>query len=225
MKCWRSISFTVMLSGGLLLVPATLAQDKAQKQDKPADQLTPKERKQREKRLYKELASPYKKWLEEEVGYIITDEERTAFLRLMNNEEREQFIEQFWLRRDPTPDTQENEFKEEHYRRIAYTNEHYPSGIPGWKTDRGRMYIMFGPPDEVEGHPSGGTYERPMEEGGGTTSTYPFEDWRYRYIEGIGQEVIIEFVDDCMCGAYEMTMDRSKKDALLYVPNAGLTFS
>ncbi len=123
MRRWRSILLTGMLSGGLLLVPATLAQDKAQKQDKPADQLTPKERKQREKRLYKELASPYKKWLEEEVGYIITDEERTAFLRLMNNEEREQFIEQFWLTRDPTPDTQENEFKEEHYRRIAYANE------------------------------------------------------------------------------------------------------
>src|SRR5229473_40637 len=223
MKCWRSISFTVMLSGGLLLVPATLAQDKAQKQDKPADQLTPKERKQREKRLYKELASPYKKWLEEEVGYIITDEERTAFLRLMNNEEREQFIEQFWLTRDPTPDTQENEFKEEHYRRIAYANERFASGIPGWKTDRGRIYIIWGPADEIESHPSGGSYDRPPEEGGGSTSTYPFEKWRYRYLEGIGNDVILEFVDPSGSGEYRLTMDPSEKDALLHVPGAGLS--
>jgi len=62
-----------------------------------------------------------------------------------------------------------------------------------------------------------------MEEGGGETSTFPFEQWRYRYLEGIGQEVIIEFVDTCMCGEYHMTMDRSEKDALKYTPNAGLT--
>src|SRR5712692_78773 len=223
MRRWRSILFTGMLSGGLLLVPATLAQDKAQKQDKTADQLTPKERKQREKRLYKELASPYKKWLEEEVGYIITDEERTAFLRLTNNEEREQFIEQFWLRRDPTPDTVENEFKEEHYRRIAYANERFASGIPGWRTDRGRIYIIWGPADEVESHPSGGTYNRPPEEGGGTTSTYPFEKWRYRYLEGIGNDVILEFVDPTGTGEYHLTMDPSEKDALLHVPGAGLS--
>src|SRR5262249_14205676 len=74
-----------------------------------------------------------------------------------------------------------------------------------------------------DSHPSGGTYERPIDEGGGETSTYPFEDWRYRYIEGIGQEVIIEFVDTCMCGDYHMTMDRGEKDALLNVPGAGLT--
>ena len=135
----------------------------------------------------------------------------------------EQFIEQFWLRRDPTPDSAENEFKEEHYRRIAYANERYASGIPGWKTDRGRIYITFGPPDEIESHPSGGTYQRPIEEGGGTTSTFPFEKWRYRWIEGIGNDIIIEFVDPTMTGEYRMTMDPSEKDALLMVPNAGLT--
>ena len=154
-------------------------------------------------------------WLDQDVRWIITDEERSAFKQLSNDEERENFIEAFWQRRDPTPDTAENEFKEEHYRRIAYANEHFPAGIPGWKTDRGRIYIVFGPPDEIESHPSGGTYERPMEEGGGTTSTFPFEQWRYRYIEDIGQEVIIEFVDTCMCGDYHMTIDRSEKDALL----------
>ena len=155
--------------------------------------------------------------------WIITDEEQKAFKLLSNDEERDQFIEAFWQRRDPTPDTIENEFKEEHYRRMAYANEHFAAGIPGWKSDRGRIYVMYGPADEIESHPSGGTYDRPMDEGGGSTSTFPFEDWRYRYLEGIGQEMIIEFVDTCMCGDYHMTMDRSEKDALLYTPNAGLT--
>ena len=185
--------------------------------------LNEKQRKANEKRFKQEVSGSYKKWLDEDVRWIITDEERSAFKQLSNDEERDQFIEAFWQRRDPTPDTIENEFKEEHYRRIAYANEHFPAGIPGWKTDRGRMYIMYGPADEIESHPSGGTYDRPMEEGGGTTSTYPFETWRYRYIDGVGQEIIIEFVDTCMCGDYHMTIDRSEKDALLYTPGAGLT--
>ena len=185
--------------------------------------MTEKERRKKEAQLRKELETPYRKWLNEDVAYIITDEERATFKRLQTDEEREQFIEQFWLRRDPTPDTIENEYKEEHYRRIAYANEHYASGIPGWKTDRGRIYITFGPADEIESHPSGGTYERPPEEGGGTTSTFPFEQWRYRYIEDIGSDIIIEFVDPTMSGEYRMTMDPSEKDALLYVPGAGLT--
>jgi GWxTD domain-containing protein len=182
-----------------------------------------KQRKANAKALKIELSKTYRKWLDEDVRWIITDEEKSAFMQLSNDEERDQFIEAFWQRRDPTPDTEENEFKEEHYRRIAYANEHYAAGIPGWKTDRGRMYIVFGPADEIESHPSGGSYERPMEEGGGETSTFPFETWRYRYLEGIGQEVIAEFVDTCMCGDYHMTMDRSEKDALKYTPNAGLT--
>jgi GWxTD domain-containing protein len=182
-----------------------------------------KQKKVQKKALKIELSKTYKKWLNEDVVWIITDEERAAFKQLSNDEERDNFIEAFWQRRDPTPDTEENEYKEEHYRRIAYANEHFAAGIPGWKSDRGRIYIMYGPADEVDSHPSGGTYERPMEEGGGETSTFPFEDWRYRYLEGIGQEVIIEFVDSCMCGEYRMTIDRSEKDALLYTPNAGLT--
>ena len=182
-----------------------------------------KQKKQQKKALKTELTKQYKKWLDEDVVWIISDEERAAFKQLSNDEERDQFIEAFWQRRDPTPDTEENEYKEEHYQRIAYANEHFAAGIPGWKSDRGRIYIMYGKADEVESHPSGGSYERPMEEGGGETSTFPFEQWRYRYLEGIGQEVIIEFVDTCMCGDYHMTMDRSEKDALLYTPNAGLT--
>src|SRR5947207_8665146 len=185
--------------------------------------ITEKQKRENAKSLKQELSKTYKKWLDEDVRWIISDEERAAFKQLSNDEERDQFIEGFWQRRDPTPDTVENEFKEEHYARIAYANEHFAAGIPGWKTDRGRMYIMYGKPDEIESHPSGGQYERPMEEGGGSTSTFPFEQWRYRYLEGVGQEVIIEFVDTCMCGEYHMTMDRSEKDALLYTPGGGLT--
>jgi GWxTD domain-containing protein len=202
---------------------AAAAKKQHQEVDPLKRPLTEKQKKANAKALKQELGKTYKKWLDEDVRWIITDEERAAFMQLSNDEERDQFIEAFWARRDPTPDTPENEFKEEHYRRIAYANEHFAAGIPGWKTDRGRIYIMYGPADEIESHPSGGTYDRPMEEGGGTTSTFPFEDWRYRYLEGVGQEVIIEFVDTCMCGDYHMTMDRSEKDALLYTPNAGLT--
>jgi GWxTD domain-containing protein len=188
--------------------------------------LTDKQKKANAKALKQELGSTYKKWLNEDVRWIITPEELSTFKQLSNDEERDQFIEQFWLRRDPTPDTPENEYKEEHYRRIAYANEHFPAGKPGWMTDRGRTYIVYGPPDEIDAHPSGGDYNRPMEEGGGETSTYPFETWRYRYIEGLGshgQEVQIEFVDTCMCGDYHMTIDPNEKDALLHTPNGGLT--
>ncbi len=194
-----------------------------QEQDPLKRPLTEKQRKQQEKALRQELSKTYRKWLDEDVRWIITDDERSAFMKLATDEERDKFIENFWLRRDPTPDTEENEYKEEHYRRIAYANEHFSAGIPGWKTDRGRIYIMWGKPDEIDSHPSGGAYERPIEEGGGSTSTYPFETWRYRYLEGVGQEVILEFVDTCMCNDYHMTIDRSEKDALLNVPGAGLT--
>jgi GWxTD domain-containing protein len=185
--------------------------------------ITEKQKKANSKALKVELGKSYKKWLDEDVRWIITDEERSAFMQLSNDEERDQFIEAFWQRRDPTPDTEENEYKEDHYARMAYANEHFAAGIPGWKTDRGRIYIVFGKPDEIESHPAGGTYQRPMEEGGGSTSTFPFEQWRYRYIEGIGQEIIMEFVDSCMCGDYHLTIDRSEKDALLHTPNGGLT--
>jgi GWxTD domain-containing protein len=199
------------------------AQDDAKPQSTGNKKQDLENRKKRDKELYKELDSPYKKWLNEDVVYIITPEERSSFIHLATNEEREEFIEAFWQRRNPDADSTENTFKEEHYRRIAYTNEHFASGIPGWKTDRGRIYIMWGPADEVDSHPSGGSYERPASEGGGETSTYPFEDWRYRYLEGIGENVEIEFVDPTMTGEYHLTMDPSEKDALLYVPGAGLT--
>ncbi len=222
----------VLIGLGSAAVAQEKSQDKGQAgaQASPDTQTDPlkrplsqKEKKKNAKSLGNELSRRDKIWLDQDVAWIISDEERSAFKQLSNDEERENFIEAFWQRRDPTPDTAENEFKDEHYRRIAYSNEHFPAGIPGWKTDRGRIYIVFGPADEIESHPSGGTYNRPMDEGGGTTSTFPFEQWRYRYIEDIGQEVIIEFVDSCMCGDYHMTIDRSEKDALLMTPNGGLT--
>jgi hypothetical protein len=186
---------------------------------KPSD----KEQFAQQKALRQELKGVYKKWLDEDVRWIITDQEMAAFKHLSNDEERDSFIEQFWLRRNPNPDSPDNEYRDEHYRRIAYANEHFAAGKPGWKTDRGHIYIAFGKPDSTDSHPSGGNYERPMEEGGGNTSTYPFEVWHYRYIQGIGDNIDIEFVDTCMCGDYHMTIDRSEKDALKYVPGAGAT--
>jgi GWxTD domain-containing protein len=218
------ISVSILLGLSMAMPQDDTSKKKSSSQSETiARPMTEKERKAKQKKQRDELATPYKKWLNEDVAYIISDEERAAFKKLNNDEERETFIENFWLRRDPSPDTEENEFKEEHYRRIAYANEHYASGIPGWKTDRGRIYITFGPPDEIEDHSSGGFYERPPEEGGGETSTFPFQQWRYRYIEGIGNNIIIEFVDPTMSGEFRMTSDPSEKDALLYVPGAGLT--
>ncbi len=159
-----------------------------------------------------ETPTPYDRWLIEDVAYIITPQERVAFKDLTTDAEREHFIDQFWLRRDPTPDTVENEFKDEHYRRIAYANERFAdSQIAGWKTDRGRIYITYGPPDEMESHPSGGKYRFPAGQGGEQVQTYPFEEWLYRYIEGVGNNVIIEFVDKTQSGEYRMTSDPHEK--------------
>jgi GWxTD domain-containing protein len=234
----------VLIGCGFVLIPAAgtkslraqtpPAQPQAQQQtgtdagqDQDVDPLkrqrSDKDRYKAQRALRQELKGTYKTWLSQEVPYIITDEERKAFTSLSNDEERDAFIENFWLRRNPNPDSPENEFREEHYRRIAYANEHFAAGKPGWKTDRGHIYISFGKPDEIDSHPSGGNYERPQEEGGGSTSTYPFETWRYRYLEGIGENVEIEFVDTCQCGDYHFTIDRGEKDALLHVPGAGLT--
>jgi GWxTD domain-containing protein len=215
----------VLVGSGCFLVQAQEKNSKSQAQpDGQQDPLKRQRKNDDQGAATKEkLGGVYKKWLDEDVRWIITDEELSAFKKLSNNAERDIFIEGFWQRRDPTPDTAENEYKEEHYRRIAYANEHFAAGMPGWRTDRGRIYIMYGPPTSIDSHPMGGPYQRSAEEGGGQTETFPFEVWRYRYLEGIGQEIEIEFVDDCGCGAYEMTLDRSKKDALLHVPNAGLT--
>ena len=160
--------------------------------------------------------SPYDKWLKEEVVYIITDQERANFKSLQTDEQRKHFIEEFWTRRDPTPGTPENEYRDEHYRRIAFVNSRFGSAeLAGWRTDRGRIYIQYGPPDEIDSHPSGGAYIRPAEQGGAQTVTYPFEMWRYRFIEGIGSDVILEFVDKQKTGEYRLTMDPAEKEVAI----------
>ncbi len=209
----KACAIAMMLMLVALSTPNLFAQDDKAKKD-------PNERKKKD-----ELKSVYKKWLDEDVNYIITDDERKAFKALKTDEERDQFIEQFWLRRDPDPDTPENEYKEQYYERIQYANEKFASGIPGWRTDRGRIYVMFGKPDQIESHPAGGTYDRPSYEGGGSTSTYPFEIWWYRYIDGIGSDIEIEFVDPSGSGEYRIARNPNEKDALLYTPNAGLTLA
>ncbi len=180
---------------------------------------------QKARNVKPELKKAYKDWLDKDVTFIITDEERKAFKKLATDDERERFIEEFWRRRDPDPDTDENEFKEEYYERIAYANEHFASGIPGWKSDRGRIWIMYGKPDGRETHPMGGSYDRPSYEGGGSTSTYPFETWFYRYLPGVGSGIEIEFVDPTGSGEYRLARNPNEKDALLNIPGAGLTLS
>ncbi|MCZ2390655.1 MAG: GWxTD domain-containing protein [Acidobacteria bacterium] len=172
-----------------------------------------------------EMKDVYKKWLERDVPYIITSEEKRAFKALATDEERENFIENFWRRRDPNPDTEENEFREEYYERIAYANEHFASGIPGWRTDRGRVYIAWGKPDSVESHPTGEIYDRPSYEGGGSTTTYAYETWYYRHLDGIGDGLEIEFVDPTGTGEYRLARDAFEKDAMAMVPGGGLTAS
>jgi GWxTD domain-containing protein len=133
----------------------------------------------------------YAKWLNEDVAYIITQEEHQAFERLRDAAECSQFVEQFWLRRD-------NAFKEEHYRRIAYANQHFASTNPGWKTDRGRIYITYGPPDEIDSHPAG--------ERTGSGETYPFDQWRYTHNASLGDDILLEFVDSTGDNEYRLTL-------------------
>ena len=166
----------------------------------------------RKMRLQEEAQDYFRQWLEQDV-----------FRKLRTTEEREQFIEQFWYRRDGDPLTASNEFKEEHYRRLAYANERFQSGVPGWKTDRGRIYIIHGEPAEIEKHQPGEHYQRPSHEGGGFTGVYGFEIWRYRHIEGIGPDVEIEFVDPSGSGEYRLATTPWEKDAFLFVDGAGMT--
>lgn len=212
------VRFTFLAAALMLAasVPVSAQRDKEQPNQDPTS---------RPRNVKPELKEAYKRWLDQDVPYIITKEERRAFMALQTDEERENFIENFWRRRDPNPDTEENEFREEYYERIAYANERFTSGIPGWRTDRGRIYIAWGKPDSIESRPSGGAYDRPSYEGGGTTTTYPFEIWFYRHLDGVGDGIEIEFVDPTGTGEYRIARNANEKDAMLYVPGAGLTLS
>jgi GWxTD domain-containing protein len=213
----RSGRLTIALLALVFAAPSGLAQKKPNTQGQDPSE--------KPRNVKPELKKAYKDWLDKDVAYIITDDERRAFKKLETDDERERFIEEFWRRRDPDPDTDENEYREEYYERIAYANEHYASGVPGWRTDRGRIYITWGKPDEVESHPSGGSYERESYEGGGSTTTYPFERWFYRYLPGVGSGVEIEFVDPTGSGEYRIARSPDEKDALLQIPGAGLTLA
>jgi len=214
-----------LFSACLALASHCVAQEQLRPQG-TAKPSSPREGKKRvNKKLRAELSDVDRRWLTEDVLYIISDDERRAFLELGTAEEREQFIEIFWRNRNPDQESPVNPIREEHYRRLAYADEHFASGVPGRKTDRGRMYIIWGPPDEIETHPSGGAFDRPLEQGGGTTSTYPWELWRYRHLEGIGENIEIEFVDPSGSGEYHMASDPCEKDALAHVSGAGASLS
>jgi len=222
----RSFRFLqLMLSASLLWLSPSSAQDWPASQDNSAKSQSARELKKRDKKLAKELNPDDTNWLLNEVPDIITDAERRAFLELGTEKEREQFKEIFWRDRNPEPESPVNSVREEHYRRLAYADEHFASGIAGRKTDRGRIYIIWGPPDEIESHPTGGTYDRPPEQGGGSTSTYPWELWRYRHLEGIGENIEIEFVDATGSAEYHIAFDPCEKDALAHVPGAGSSLS
>src|SRR6266581_4601826 len=217
--------FQLVLCTGLLWPLLSIAQDQTVPQDNAARPQSPKEAKKREKKLSRELASQGGDWLRNIVPDIITEQERRAFLELGTEEEREQFKEIFWRDRNPDPDSPINPVREEHYRRLAYADEHFASGITGRKTDRGHIYIIWGPPDEIESHPTGGTYERSPEQGGGSSTAYAWELWRYRHLEGIGENIEIEFVDPSGTGEYHITRDPCEKDALTHVPGVGASLS
>jgi GWxTD domain-containing protein len=193
----------IVLVGLILIAPQVFAQPEQDPQNKP-------------RKVKSEPDKAFKRWLEE-AGPILTDQERRGWDKLQTNEEREQFITTFWRLRDPDPDTEENEYREAYFERLAYVNEHFAAGIPGYKTDRGKIYLKYGKPDEVESHPSGGAYQMASYEGGGSTSTYPFERWWYRHIPN-HTDVEIEFIDPSGTGEYRIARNPFEKIATLHVP-------
>jgi len=201
----------------LIGVLSTLTLKAQQNKQKPNPDEKPRNVKQ-------ELKTAYKNWIAD-VDPILTQAERDSWNKLATDDEREQFIKIVWDSRDPDPDTEENEFKDQFFERVAYANEHFSSGKPGRLTDRGRIYIKFGKPDEIESHPAGGSYDRPANEGSGTTSTYPFEKWFYRYISNVASGVELEFVDPTGSGEYRLARNPYEKDALIQIPGAGNTWA
>jgi GWxTD domain-containing protein len=137
------------------------------------------------------LSPEYKKWLREDVLWIITTQERKDFIRLTSDHDRDRFIAAFWERRNPNPRSAENAFKEEHYRRLAFANEHFAEGKAGFRTDRGRIYVVYGPPDSIVARPA-------------IAASAPDEVWLYNHMKGGGDEVHLKFVDNCYCGNYHL---------------------
>jgi GWxTD domain-containing protein len=177
--------------------------------------------KQLEDEAIASLSDTARAWLTEDVTYMIEPEERCAFLKLDSDDRREKFVEQFWNRRNPIPDSVENLFKEEHYRRIAFANEKFETQIPGWKTDRGRICIGWGAPDKIESFPRGVCPDSGSDGSGKNEScseSLPLERWQYRYMEGVGPNVSLEFVDADGTGNYQLRFPPDQKDDLVLVP-------
>ena len=191
--------FIAGASAGLIGRGAARAQQSERKQSSSTKQL-----------VFDAHGSEYKRWLDQDVVWIITPEERRAFLGLSNDQERDEFIRQFWVRRNPDhPHRANNKFKQEHYRRVAFANTRFAAGEPGWRTDRGRVYIVFGPPDSINSHPADGS--------GSTISSEIWhyrsirvgwppdrEDWRYSVQPTIIKNFDFGFVDECACGQYRL---------------------
>jgi GWxTD domain-containing protein len=136
------------------------------------------------------IGPEYRRWLAEDVRWIIQGEERESFLRLTSDRDRDQFVTNFWERRNPSPGSQENTFKNEHYRRLVFSNEHFAARLAGWRTDRGRIYTVYGPPDSIVTHAS--------------TPTKPVDEiWLYCHLKG-QENVSLKFVDTCRCGDYRL---------------------
>ena len=203
-------TLSVLLLVSFLSLPVPAQDTKPNPEEKP-------------RKIKREIKRAYIEWIKEH-ELILTTPEREAWKKLETDDEREKFIEEFWRVRDPDPDTDENEFKLEFYERVAYANAHFSSGKAGRLTDRGRIYIKFGKPDSIESHPAGGYYERPSWEGGGSTSTYPFEKWFYRHIPNVRSGVELEFVDPTGSGEFRLARNPDEKDALIHV-GGGPTFA
>jgi len=154
------------------------------------------------------LPAAYQKWLDEDVRYLIRDSERSDFEKLMTDQQRDNFIQEFWDRRNPDPGSTENSFKREHYRRLAYANQNFAAGMPGYRSDRGRIYILYGMPDQREQHP--GRTDIGIPGSAPLAVLYPSDVWRYHFIRGVGRDVVFEFIDTCRCGDYRLREDPTK---------------
>jgi GWxTD domain-containing protein len=167
-----------------------------------------------------DLPANYRYWLNEDVVYIISPEERCAFLELDSDQQRDIFIEQFWYQRNPDPTSQDNTFRDEHYRRIVFANEKFATEIPGWETDRGRVYIRYGPPDSVVSHPAVELTWKPPEDGESGNDRYSWEAWHYNRIEGLATNIDFAFVDPSGSGEYQLRLGPKQKDLPIFDPPA-----
>lgn len=148
------------------------------------------------------MSRTYWKWLNEDVRWIITPQEQADFQTLSTDQQRDDFIRAFWVRRDPTPGTPENEFKEEHYKRLAFANQHFAANVPGWRTDRGRIYILYGPPDFIEEHRPHFAGANLVNGNKAAAVAFPYIVWHY--ITNSSEKRDFTFADTCQCNKYKL---------------------